>query len=92
MKYGCGDDAIAKSSRMKFSTLTKKDIVEAYENRIPIDQHQVDSGIARHILDFYFGVNISKALMKSVSAAKKKIFKVICRKSSDSNFVYFSRP
>ncbi len=30
--------------------------------------------------------------MKSVSAAKKKIFKVICRKSSDSNFVYFSRP
>ncbi len=75
---------------MKFSTLTKKDIVEAYENRIPIDRHQVDSGVARHILDFYFGVNISKALMKSVSAAKKKkIFKVICRKSSNSDFVYF---
>ena len=64
------------SSRMKFSTLTKKDIVEAYENRIPIDRHQVDSGVARHILDFYFGVNISKALMKSVSAAKKRFLKL----------------
>lgn len=76
LKYGCGEDALKKSSRMKFSTLTKKDIVEAYENRIPIDRHQVDSGVARHILDFYFGVNISKALMKSVSAAKKRFLKL----------------
>ncbi len=50
--------------------------MEAYENRIPIDRHQVDSGVARHILDFYFGVNISKALMKSVSAAKKRFLKL----------------
>ena len=37
--------SIDKSSRMKFSTLTKKDILEAYENKIEIDMHQVDSGI-----------------------------------------------
>ena len=76
MKYACGDDTIDKSSRMKFSTLTKKDILEAYENKIEIDMHQVDSGIARHILDFYFGVNISKALMKSVSTAENRFLKL----------------
>lgn len=76
LKYACGDDTIDKSSRMKFSTLTKKDILEAYENKIEIDMHQVDSGIARHILDFYFGVNISKALMKSVSTAENRFLKL----------------
>lgn len=76
LKYACGNDSIKNSSRMKFSTLTKKDIVEAYNNKIPIDMHQVDSGIARHILDFYFGVNISKALMKSVQSAESRFLKL----------------
>lgn len=76
LMYACEDDVYNKTSRMKFSTLTKKDILEAYENRIDIDMHQVDSGIARHILDFYFGVNISKALMKSVSVAKHRFLKL----------------
>lgn len=72
LKYGCGEDSLKKATRMKFSTLTKKDILEAYENRIDIDNHQVDSGIARHVLDYYFGVNISKALTQSVRAAKSR--------------------
>ena len=66
LKYACGEDSIDKATRMKFSTLTKEDIVKAYENPIPIDFKQVDSGIARHILDFLFGVNISKYLTDSV--------------------------
>ena len=61
---------------MKFSTLTKKDLLEAYDNRIDLDMNQVDSGIARHVLDYYFGVNISKALMKSVSRAKYRYLKL----------------
>lgn len=72
LKYGCGEDSLDKATRMKFSTLTKKDIVEAYENPIDIDKHQVDSGTARHVLDYYFGVNISKALTQSVRAAKSR--------------------
>ena len=51
LKYACGEDSLNKASRMKFSTLTKKDLLDAYENRIDIDMHQVDSGIARHVLD-----------------------------------------
>ena len=38
--------------------------------------NQVDSGIARHVLDYYFGVNISKALMKSVRSAKHRFLKL----------------
>ena len=72
LKYICGYNSLKNASRMKFSTLTKKDILEAYENRIPIDMHQVDSGNARHILDYYFGVNISRALSKAVRNAKSR--------------------
>ncbi len=72
LKYACGNDSIPKTTRMKFSTLTKKDILAAYENQIELDIHQVDSGIARHILDYYFGVNISKALTGAVRKAKYK--------------------
>ena len=61
---------------MKFSTLTKTDILDAYNNMIDLDLHQVESGSARHVLDFYFGVNISKSLMHSVRTAKKRFLKL----------------
>lgn len=76
LKYACGEDSLNKASRMKFSTLTKKDIVDAYENRIDIDMHQVDNGIARHILDYYFGMNISIALSNSVRKTKHRFLKL----------------
>ncbi|MDR1818916.1 MAG: DNA topoisomerase I [Methanobrevibacter sp.] len=72
LKYACGGDALNKVHRMKFSTLTKKDIEESYENMIELDINQVNSGIARHVLDFIFGVNISKALMQSVRKVKSR--------------------
>ncbi|MGZ7095957.1 MAG: DNA topoisomerase I [Methanobacterium sp.] len=72
LKYGCGEESIKNAKRMKFSTLTKEDIIKAYENPIDVDFRQVDSGIARHILDFLFGVNISKYLTDSVRVAKKR--------------------
>ena len=76
LKYGCGEESLNKVSRMKFSTLTKKDIVDAYENRIDIDMRQVDNGIARHILDYYFGMNISIALSNSVRKSKNRFLKL----------------
>ena len=76
LKYACGIKDFSKVSRMKFSTLTKKDLLEAYENKIDLDMPQVESGIARHILDYYFGVNISKALMLSVRKSKSKYLKL----------------
>ncbi|MBQ2636049.1 MAG: DNA topoisomerase I [Methanobrevibacter sp.] len=76
LKFACGEDSLKKASRMKFSTLTKKDIIEAYENRMDIDMHQVDNGIARHILDYYFGMNISIALSDSVRKTKHRFLKL----------------
>ncbi|MBX7077399.1 MAG: DNA topoisomerase I [Methanobacteriaceae archaeon] len=76
LKYACGENATTKASRMKFSTLTKTDILDAYNNMIDIDIHQVESGSARHVLDFYFGVNISKSLMQSVRNAKRRFLKL----------------
>ena len=70
LKYACGNNAEVKATRMKFSTLTKTDIKNAYDNMIDIDIHQVDSGIARHVLDYYFGINISSALMNAVRRSK----------------------
>ncbi len=64
----CGPESIDKTFRMKFSALTKKDLIKAYADAYPLkeDQSWIDSGEARHILDFLFGVNISKAMTDSV--------------------------
>ncbi|MDI9438104.1 MAG: DNA topoisomerase I [Euryarchaeota archaeon] len=72
LKYACGDKSVEQAVRMKFSTLTEEDLLEAYHNPIDLDFHQVDSGIARHVLDFLFGVNISKYLTDSVMAATSR--------------------
>ncbi len=72
LKYACGPDSLENTVRMKFSTLTNEDILNAYQNTIPLDFNQVDSGIARHVLDFLFGVNISKFLTDAVMKATKR--------------------
>ncbi|MGL6299007.1 MAG: DNA topoisomerase I [Methanobacteriaceae archaeon] len=76
LMYGCGEKSLNSTKRMKFSTLTKGDITKAYENMIDVDMNQVDSGLARHYLDFIFGVNISKSLIKSVNVAKSRYLKL----------------
>ena len=59
LKYACGEKSLDNAVRMKFSTLTEEDLIEAYEHPLEIDFKQVDSGIARHVLDFFFGVNMN---------------------------------
>lgn len=72
LKYACGEKSLDNAVRMKFSTLTEEDLIEAYEHPLEIDFKQVDSGIARHVLDFFFGVNMSKYLTDSVMKATKR--------------------
>lgn len=60
------------AARMKFSTLTKPDIVSAYNAPMPsIDFGLAKSGETRHILDWYYGINLSRALMNCLSKAGK---------------------
>ncbi|HPU91911.1 MAG TPA: DNA topoisomerase I, partial [Methanofastidiosum sp.] len=66
--YGAKTD-ISKSFRMKFSSLTKDEIVSAYENLNPPDYPMINAGLARHILDWYYGINTSKAMTDSLKKA-----------------------
>lgn len=58
------------ANRMKFSTLTKPDLVEAYEHKIPhLDWGQAYAGETRHYLDWFYGINLSRALTSSLKTA-----------------------
>ncbi|PIN76355.1 DNA topoisomerase I [Candidatus Woesearchaeota archaeon CG10_big_fil_rev_8_21_14_0_10_36_11] len=58
------------ANRMKFSTLTKGDLIESYEHKIKhLDWGQAFAGETRHKLDWFYGINVSRALTASVKAA-----------------------
>ncbi len=62
--------------RMKFSTLTKPDLVKAYENASKsLDWGQAIAGETRHNLDFFYGINLSRALIASIK--KAGMFKIL---------------
>jgi len=62
--------------RMKFSTLTKQDLITAYEKTMPrLDWGQAEAGETRHYLDYYYGINISRALTKALNTAG--LFKIL---------------
>jgi DNA topoisomerase-1 len=68
LKYACrGKETVAK--RMKYSTLTKEELEESYANVLPsLDFSLIEAGLARHEIDWLYGVNLSRALTQ---AAKK---------------------
>ncbi len=70
LKFICGENSVEKARRMKFSALTKESLVNSYENALPnLDFNLADSGMARHILDWYWGMNTSRALSHAYKAA-----------------------
>ncbi|MBR9699446.1 DNA topoisomerase I [Candidatus Woesearchaeota archaeon] len=67
IKYACKKK---DASRMKFSTLTKDDLVNAYENKSKtLDWGQANAGVTRHFLDWYNGINYSRALTSAIKTA-----------------------
>lgn len=66
------------AKRMKFSTLTQSDLTESYDNVIPhIDFGQTEAGLTRHYLDFFWGINTTRALTIAMKAYVKKAFIVV---------------
>ncbi|MBN2142083.1 DNA topoisomerase I [Candidatus Woesearchaeota archaeon] len=64
MRYACGQK---DARRMKFSTLTKEDLVDAYENAEPhINWGLANAGETRHFLDWMYGINLSRALTLAI--------------------------
>ncbi len=73
MRFACGQK---DAHRMKFSTLTKGDLVKSYEGKLKtIDWGQALAGETRHKLDWLYGINLSRALTSAVKATGK--FKVM---------------
>lgn len=62
LRYACaGKENVAK--RMKYSTLTKTELEQAYEKPLAhLDFALIEAGLARHEVDWLYGVNLSRAL------------------------------
>src|SRR3989344_2067074 len=69
MKYLCNQK---DASRMKFSTLTKDELEKSYENKSThINWGQAIAGETRHYLDWFYGINLSRALMDAIKTTGK---------------------
>jgi DNA topoisomerase-1 len=58
--------------RMKFSALTKDELQESWNNLQPtINWGEAYAGETRHHLDWFYGINLSRGLMKALSSTGK---------------------
>jgi len=65
----------AKVSRMEFSTLTREELKKAFLKRKKgYNYGLAESGLTRHYLDFFYGVNITKALTNSIKIASGRYY------------------
>jgi len=70
LHYICGEESLRKARRMRYSTLTDRDLVRAWETMPPsLDFPLIEAGRARHEVDWLFGINLSRALTLSVKNA-----------------------
>ena len=65
LKYGCKIDP-QTAQRMVFSTLTKTDLIEAYENLSSLNFPMIEAGRMRHEIDWLYGINLTRALTLSI--------------------------
>lgn len=70
LKYACGEPSLNKAHRMKFSTLTNRDITEAFTSLSPtLDWGLIEAGRTRHEIDWIYGINLSRAMILSLKKA-----------------------
>jgi DNA topoisomerase-1 len=63
---------MGNARRMKFSTTTIPDLVDAYANIMPMDMNNFYAGEARHMLDWLWGINLSRALTSALAESRFK--------------------
>jgi DNA topoisomerase-1 len=54
---------VNRAFRMKFSSLAPSEIRNAFRRLQPLDWDMIEAGVARHELDWLWGINVSRALM-----------------------------
>jgi DNA topoisomerase-1 len=68
LKYACGSKE-KTAKRMKYSTLTTEELQESYAHLLPhLDFALVEAGLARHEIDWLYGINLSRALTMSLKS------------------------
>jgi DNA topoisomerase-1 len=73
VRYACNRN---DAKRMKFSTLTKEELIESYSKASEhLDWNQAEAGETRHFLDYYYGINLSRALTHAIKSAG--MFKIL---------------
>ncbi len=72
IKYLNKNGLKANAQRMKFSTTTTEDLKESYSRLMPLDLQNFYAGEARHMLDWLWGINFSRALTYAVSGPSMK--------------------
>jgi len=72
LKYACGAKE-HESKRMKFSTLTRQELEKAYAEPLPqLDFGLTEAGLARHEIDWLYGINLSRALTIATRKRSKR--------------------
>ena len=54
---------VRKMKRMKFSSLVEDELRRSFRNLGPLDIDMIEAGLARHEMDWIWGINVSRALM-----------------------------
>ncbi|MEW6603231.1 MAG: DNA topoisomerase I [Thermoproteota archaeon] len=70
LEYACGNK-YEKALRAKFSTLTDDEINESFASLVKPSGGLAEAGRSRHMLDFIYGVNLSRALARSLKTASR---------------------
>ncbi len=70
LQYACGGK-YEKALRAKFSTLTDEEIRKSFASLETPSRGLAEAGRSRHVLDFIYGVNLSRALARSLKTASR---------------------
>ena len=66
LEHAC-NNKYSISKRAKFSSLTDEEIIQSFNNLLPPNEKLKDAGTSRHMIDFIYGINLSRALSNSVN-------------------------
>jgi len=64
LEYACSNK-YEGSLRAKYSTLTGQEIRNSFDNLLPPSKRLAEAGRSRHLIDFIYGVNLSRALTQA---------------------------
>jgi DNA topoisomerase-1 len=73
LEYAC-KQKYDKCLRAKFSTLTDEEIRSSFDSLSPPNRRLAEAGRCRHVIDFIYGVNLSRALLHSFRIKSKDRF------------------